>query len=69
MDFSSKNAVLRSVTDEYLSNLNSGMSPDEIEAGLLDEVYQKFEEYNSTADKGMKWKIPDSLHKVFLLMS
>ena len=61
MDFLSKNAVLRSVTDEYLSNLNSGMSPDEIEAGLLDEVYQKFEEYNSTADKGMKWKIPDSL--------
>ena len=54
MDFLSKNAVLRSVTDEYLSNLNSGMSPDEIEAGLLDEVYQKFEEYNSTADKGMK---------------
>jgi putative DNA primase/helicase len=56
-----QNAVLASETKKYLENLDPSKSPEEIESDLLDNIQLAFEVHNATADKGYKWRIPNSL--------
>ena len=66
MDLTTKNQVLASVTEDFIQTLDdtkqyTAAEIAEIEVGLLDAIHSKFDEYNTVADKGMKWKIPDTL--------
>lgn len=61
-----KNQVLASVTEDYIQTLDdtkqyTAAEIAEIEVGLLDAIQSKYDEYNTVADKGMKWKLPDTL--------
>ena len=58
-----KNTVIRNATRDYLStvDLNNIPSPDEIEAGIINEVKIAFDLENAIRPKGSKWKVPDEL--------
>ena len=58
-----KNTVIRNATRDYLStvDLNNIPLPDEIEAGIINEVKIAFDLENAIRPKGSKWKVPDEL--------
>ena len=59
----SRDEVIRLVTNEYLnsSDFSVNKSSSDIQEELLQATIDAFELHNMTADKGQKWKIPDSL--------
>lgn len=63
-----KNQVLREVTEEYLKTLDISKSPAVIEAEILDALKHEYEMHNSVADKGQKWRYPDSMTPVQIAM-
>ena len=58
-----KNTVIRNATRDYLStvDLNNIPSPDEIEAGIINEVKIAFDLENAIRSKGSKWRVPEEL--------
>lgn len=56
-----KNQIIRTVTEDYLSNMDPTKTDNEIEAELMDAVKNQFELHNCVADKGQKWHYPEYL--------
>lgn len=57
------NDVLRTTTLDYLGTIDPANLPEPsvIESELLEELKTAFDLHNAVADKGCKWKIPQSL--------